>query len=254
MAAVFEGRESASPYIDRIWRGHNLENYRPICPAETRWNLLFLKRGRKVTVSVEGAASRPVMKREPAETEFLVVQFPLGVYLPQLPAGHLVNTDAQLPDASPRSFFLYGTSWELPTFDNVEILIERLVNQDILVSDHIVADVIKGYEPAVSERTVRRRFLHATGMTPTSIYQINRARRAALLLDRGTAVLDVVYEAGYADQSHMTRSLRRFLGQTPTQLIQAPQPIYCPICSRQGLFIDLCYTCSSISKKEFDFA
>ncbi len=254
MAAVFEGRESASPYIDRVWRGHNLEEYRPICPAETRWNLLFLKKGTAVKVSVEGAATGSFIKPEPAETDFFVVQFPLGVYLSCLPAGHLVNSDAKLPDASLRSFYLHGSSWEMPTYENVEILIERMVNQGVLVRDPLVTDVMKGYKPAVSERTVRRRFLHATGMTPTAIYQINRARQAALLLERGTAVLDVVYETGYADQSHLTRSLRRFLGQTPTQLIQTPQPTYCPICSRQGLFVDLCYTCSAIGKKEFDFA
>jgi AraC-like DNA-binding protein len=35
---------------------------------------------------------------------------------------------------------------------------------------------------------------------------------------------DVVYQAGYADQPHLTRSLKRFIGYTPAQLAQLAQP------------------------------
>lgn len=38
------------------------------------------------------------------------------------------------------------------------------------------------------------------------------------LLHQGTSILDTVYKAGYYDQSHMTNSLKRFLGQTPAQI------------------------------------
>jgi AraC-like DNA-binding protein len=33
------------------------------------------------------------------------------------------------------------------------------------------------------------------------------------------SILDTVYQAGYFDQAHLTRSLRRFIGQTPAQLM-----------------------------------
>jgi AraC-like DNA-binding protein len=38
------------------------------------------------------------------------------------------------------------------------------------------------------------------------------------LLQQGVSILDTVYEVGYADQAHMTRSLKRLIGQTPTQI------------------------------------
>jgi methylphosphotriester-DNA--protein-cysteine methyltransferase len=76
----------------------------------------------------------------------------------------------------------------------------------------------------MSSRTVRRRFLLATGLTPKAIQQIERAQKAAALLEQGVSILDAVYQAGYADQPHMTRSLRRFTGQTPAQIARVSAP------------------------------
>ncbi|MGH9628219.1 MAG: hypothetical protein ACRD7E_07755 [Bryobacteraceae bacterium] len=35
-------------------------------------------------------------------------------------------------------------------------------------------------------------------------------------------MLDVAYEAGYFDQAHLTRSLKRLIGQTPADIIPRP--------------------------------
>jgi methylphosphotriester-DNA--protein-cysteine methyltransferase len=65
---------------------------------------------------------------------------------------------------------------------------------------------------------VQYRFLHATGLTNKTIHQITRARQAYDLLWRGVSILDTVAEAGYADQPHLTKSLKRYFGQTPAQI------------------------------------
>jgi methylphosphotriester-DNA--protein-cysteine methyltransferase len=38
------------------------------------------------------------------------------------------------------------------------------------------------------------------------------------LLQRGVSIHDTVHEAGYFDQPHLTRSLKRLLGQTPAEI------------------------------------
>lgn len=58
----------------------------------------------------------------------------------------------------------------------------------------------------------------ATGLTRGAIGQIRRAERAAGLLGRGVSPLDVAGQLGYADQPHLTRSLKRFAGRTPSQI------------------------------------
>jgi AraC-like DNA-binding protein len=81
-----------------------------------------------------------------------------------------------------------------------------------------VPAALQGCEPELSPRTVRHRFLRATGQTQKHIQQFERAKQAQALLSRGKPVLDVAYQLGYYDQSHLTRSLRHFIGYTPGQL------------------------------------
>ncbi|HEV8194086.1 MAG TPA: AraC family transcriptional regulator [Ktedonobacterales bacterium] len=47
---------------------------------------------------------------------------------------------------------------------------------------------------------------------------------ATALLEQGVPISDVIYQAGYFDQPHLTRSLKRFMGQTPAQITCAVQP------------------------------
>ena len=39
------------------------------------------------------------------------------------------------------------------------------------------------------------------------------------------AKADVAYEAGYYDQAHLTRSLQRFIGQTPAGIARGEQQL-----------------------------
>jgi AraC-like DNA-binding protein len=42
------------------------------------------------------------------------------------------------------------------------------------------------------------------------------------LLGSGVPPLEVARRAGYADQPHLIRSLKRFVGQTPSQIAAGP--------------------------------
>lgn len=218
--AVFEGRTSDSPYIERVWRGHVERDYKPVCPADVRWNLLFVQESGRSEVSVEGATTQFVPKTQFAGREFLVIKFKLGVFMPNFPAEDLVNGDVFLPEAgTPSKFWLNGAAWQTPDFENVEAFVERLVRENVLVVDPVVDGVIQDEPQAWSSRTVRRRFLQSTGLTPKIIQQIERAQEASALLTEGLSFLNVAYQLGYADQAHMTRSLRRFIGHTPSQIV-----------------------------------
>jgi methylphosphotriester-DNA--protein-cysteine methyltransferase len=58
-----------------------------------------------------------------------------------------------------------------------------------------------------------------TGLTHKTIQQIERARQALTMLQEGKHIADVVYETGYFDQPHLTRSLKLFAGQTPNEIV-----------------------------------
>jgi AraC-like DNA-binding protein len=74
----------------------------------------------------------------------------------------------------------------------------------------------------ISGRQMHRRFSAAVGYGPKTFQSILRFQRLLYLastgaVDRGLA--DLASLAGYSDQSHMTREVRRFAGKSPRQLL-----------------------------------
>ncbi len=224
MSSLFEGRGSDSPYIEAVWRGRAGSDYAPICPASSHWHLLFLRQNGRVNVSIEGPLTKATPVTQAEGTEWFGITFLLGTFLPAVPVRNLLDERAILSPAAKTSFELAGSRWRFPDYENVETFVERLVRESLLVSDPIVKAVLADQPQEVSLRTVRRRFLLATGLTYKVISQIERAKQAAALLEQGVSLLDTAYQAGYADQSHMTRSLKHFIGHTPAQLAQIRKP------------------------------
>ena len=138
--------------------------------------------------------------------------------MPGLPPGQLVDSGLTLPPATSTSFWLDGARWELPGPDNADVFVGRLARAGLLVHDPLVPAALHGDADGWSRRSVERRVSRATGLTLGAIGQIRRAERAVELLSRGASPLDAADQAGYADQSHLTRSLTRFAGRTPAQV------------------------------------
>jgi AraC-like DNA-binding protein len=86
-----------------------------------------------------------------------------------------------------------------------------------------VAEALSGDVQGLSTRSVERRVARAAGLNRGAIERIRRAERAVELLSRGVPPADVASRTGYADQPHLTRSLRRFVGQTPSQIVGSEQ-------------------------------
>lgn len=65
-----------------------------------------------------------------------------------------------------------------------------------------------------------RLFEKGAGVPPHRYLEGVRIRNACALLDRGEKIASVAASVGYADQSHLTKRFKRYLGITPRQ--------YCP--------------------------
>jgi methylphosphotriester-DNA--protein-cysteine methyltransferase len=130
---------------------------------------------------------------------------------------NLLDKETVLPQGAGRSFWLNSSTWQYPTYDNVETLVERLVREEALVCDPVVSAALHDQPLDLSPRTLRHRFMQSTGLTHKHIRQYQRAQQAADLLQQGVPILDTVYEMGYFDQPHLTRALKRFVGKTPAQ-------------------------------------
>lgn len=70
-----------------------------------------------------------------------------------------------------------------------------------------------GVHPVHFARMHRRHF----GCTPGEAIRRHRVMRATALLGRGARLAEVALDAGFADQSHMTRAFRHEFGTTPAR-------------------------------------
>jgi AraC-like DNA-binding protein len=213
-----ESRSSDSPYIERVWRSSSDDVGRMTSIATAHWDLVFWEHRGQVNVAVQGPESRASPAPVPADATFHGINFSVGTSMPHLPINRLVDGSAEIPDATRRSFWLKGSAWRLPDYDNAEEFVRRMVREGVLDRDPILAEVLRGASPDLSERTVQRRFVAATGLTRGAVRQIDRARQAAILIREGVPAHDVIHRLGYFDQPHLARSLTRYIGRTATQL------------------------------------
>jgi hypothetical protein len=186
--------------------------------ATARWGLVFWQREGTPYAAITGPETRTGTAPVPEGATFVGIEFALGTSLRAVPTPALVDGGTALPRATGRSFWLDGARWESPGPDDAEALVERLVRAEALVRDPLVTEMRRGRVPAVSGRTVERRFRAATGLTQGAVRQIERARGASAVLAAGSPVADVVAELGYVDEPHLARALRRFVGRTARQL------------------------------------
>jgi AraC-like DNA-binding protein len=227
MSLIFEERSSDSPYIETVIRGRTIGDGSPIRPAECHWHMVFVKQKGSLRPIVVGPLTTAGVVSWTEGAEILWIKFKLGAFMPHLPAREARDVETTLPGAASQSFWLKGSAWQFPDYDNVETFIDRLARAEVLVRDPVVDAVLNSQLPEMSDRTVRHRFLRATGLTQSHIRQIQRAQRAAALIRQGLSILDTVYEAGYFDQPHLTRSLKQWVGYTPAQLIGERKPETC---------------------------
>ena len=186
--------------------------------ATAHWSLVVWRAGRDWQVAVQGPETGATAAPVPPETEFVGIRLSLGTALECLPAERIVDDGAEFAPASRDSMRILGHTMPMLRYDDAEELVQRLVRDGVLSCDLVVIDVLRGWSPDVTARTVRRHFLSATGLTPGGVRQIERAREAAMLIRTGAPIAGVAHDLGYYDQPHLARSLGRFIGHTATEL------------------------------------
>ena len=218
MGLEIESRPSDSPYIERVWRSRSIDVDHMTSVANARWDLVFWEQRGELSAGIQGPETGTSRAPVPDDASFFGIVFALGTAMSHIPVGSLVDGFAELSCGTRRTIWLKASAWERPTYDNAEVFVRRLVREGVLERDRTVAAVLAGGAPGVSDRTVQRRFVAATGLTRTAIRQVERARQAAVLLQEGALVADVVHRLGYYDQPHLGRSLARFIGRTAGEL------------------------------------
>ena len=222
-----EERPSESPLVEKVWRFHSAAAVASfISMAETHCGMVVTRCRGKTTLTVRGPETRATPAHCPADAEFLGIMFKFGAFMRDLPARTVMDRrDVNLPEATSQSFWLNGSTFPYPSYENADAFVGHLVHDGLVVYNPVAERVLKGQPAETSLRSVQRGFVQTTGLTRTTVRQIVRARYAVTLLKRGVSIVDAVHEAGYFDQPHLTRSLKHFVGLTPAHVIDPARPV-----------------------------
>jgi AraC-like DNA-binding protein len=216
---AFETSSSTSPLVSGTWATTTAAEGAFTSVAVTNWEMVVTRQAGAVWMTIRGPEDRATTAPVPRDASIFGIQFSLGTFMPGLDLRRLVGGSLTFPATSGRSFWFDGASWELPGPDNADAFVDRLVRAGLLVHDPVASAAVVDDVAGLSPRSVERRVARATGLTRGAIRQIQRAEAAVELLGRGVPPLEVARRAGYADQPHLTRSLKRFVGATPSRLV-----------------------------------
>jgi AraC-like DNA-binding protein len=211
-------RQADSPFVHAVtnWVIGNEET--SIAAPDGHWDIVVLKQNGQTNILLTGQTTQAVSLPFAPGDEIMTVSFKASAFLSSIPPVTMLDRGILLPKMR-KSFQMGSDVFEIPTFDNVEEFARSLVKKEHIFLDEVVEASLRDHPQAYSSRSIQRRFLRATGMTQNYFRQIQRAHRAAALLQNGIPAIEVAFETGYADQPHMSRSLKHILGQTPTEIV-----------------------------------
>ena len=222
----FEDRVSDHPFVEKVWRCHSDRADKFLSVAANSFEMALTRLAGRTFLTLRGPETCATLMDCPAEGEWVCIRFKPGTFMPGfLPGGLRDHHDVTLPPATGRSFWLNGSALDYPSFDNAETFVKRLVQSGIVTRDPIVEGTLLRSPRNLSLRSAQRHFLQSTGVTYATFRQIERARYATILLREGVSILDVVSRLGYFDQAHLTRSLKRFIGETPAKIKQGQKQL-----------------------------
>lgn len=99
--------------------------------------------------------------------------------------------------------------------------IRRIV--ELLAADTAVAGI--ALELDISERQLHRRSLAAFGYAPKVLARILRFNRALEMARTGIPLAQAAFQAGFADQAHLSRETRSFSGVPISELLRRRSPL-----------------------------
>lgn len=220
MGLIFDAVAGEVPLVRRVWSAQCDATTSFTSAAKSSCMIAFARNGGRWSVHLRGPETRATTLTCPEGWEFFGVELRLGAYLPLFPPAALANlNDAVLPSASGNRIVLDNQDWEMPTEQNVDVFVHRLVRAGLLFFDPIVEQIRHGQPPrSMSERTAQIRFRQAVGISRRKLLSIEQARQAAQLLAAGESIAQVVTACGYYDQPQLARAMRWATGHTPGEL------------------------------------
>ena len=225
MSFLYEEKASSSPFVDVVWRTVDTADGTYLAAADACWDLIFTRMPVGSRVLLSGPSSRPNVVPYRAGNRNVGVRFTQGTYFTHVEPHSMCDRTVPLRMPDHDHFELGARTWRMTDYEGIDDLLAAFDHAGLLVHDAVIEAALHGHEPLVSPRTVERHFTRITGRSLRQVRQIARAREAAARLRTGEAIADVAYALGYADQSHLSRDVKRLTGYTPAESQRRDEPV-----------------------------
>lgn len=225
MSFTYEEKTSRSRHVEVIWKTEDKTDGVYMAPADACWDLIFITQLGETRVLFSGPTTQPTPVPYKAGNKNLGIRFRPGSFMTQAPALAMRNVVDILPKPDETHFSMFEHTFAIPTFENVEDFITELETLGFLGSDHVVSRTLGDKTSRITKRSVQRHFKETMGLSAKTHQRIIQAQRAVELLRSGHSPIGAAHEAGYADQAHMTRTLKEFTGHTPAEIALSKEPI-----------------------------
>lgn len=216
---MYESRSSDLPGINCIWHAIAEDDGVFTDPANEYWGLAFTKHADGIfSAELIGPTLMPRKLDSYRGEEYWGVEFKAHIVMRDIDKAAILGDMVQLP-VRENMVCLHGKDYAIPLYDGLEALTDQLIRDGCIEANAHILQSLKGSGAGFSERSWQRHFKRVTGITKKQIKQLERSRYAFFLLQQGMSAAVAATEAGYADQAHMTRSLKLIRSETPAQII-----------------------------------
>jgi AraC-like DNA-binding protein len=216
---MYEERHPDSPVLECVWQARATRDERYLVSAVEYWDLWFTREPDGATFAgLTGPTLGHRWIRSKVGEHSWGIQLKAHVVVPGVSKQLLRGGDRSLVVEAGK-ITIAQHSLPFPEFEGLESFTDRLLELDVLRDDDEVRRMLAGDDAGYSERHRQRRVRDVTGLTRKQIDQLSRAREAYALLLQGVRPIECAARCGFADQAHLTRSLRAFHGSTPAQVL-----------------------------------
>ena len=218
MVQKHTSRQSSHPWIDTVWQTVCLSDGLYSATPDGSWDLIrSIAPDGKSMVFLSGQATEPIAVPYQDGESSVVISFSAHVYL-AWDREPRVGPEIRILPVLDEMFVLDGVDLPLPTFENVEPLVDAMIAAGLLLSNDMVARAFSETPKAASARSVQQHFKQTTVITQKSFQMIRRAQEAVRRLKAGEGPAGVAVDLGYTDQSHMIKSIKKIMGALPSNL------------------------------------
>lgn len=216
---MYEIKTPPSLLINCVWHAVVEQDGVYTDAANEYWSLGFARHTNgSFSVDLFGPSLQPRTLDGHKGEEYWGVEFRAHITIKGVQKKSILNANVRLA-VTGNYVNIGGQPYKIPMFDDLAAFTERLEADGVITSNDQVYRALQGDETGLSERSRQRHVVHATGLTKKQIEQLRRARQAYYLLQNGNSPTEAAMLAGYADQPHMTRSLKLLRGETPAHII-----------------------------------